>query len=575
MISAHGPAARRYADAYPGLDAVIADPDHLTDAYIEAVRRHERGVPFYGMLLLDETRTRTLERIAPALFAQWPGFDERRAAVDQFGLGEARINGRPAREVFAEVDPGLRQSAAEFFLLANAVLVRSHAEYARINAFCPRPRPFERIVCVPALPALERHAPHAPAVVVWATDIPAEHAALYAFALSEFHGSVTVVAGAGTPPAGFGATFLPAAHAGVGTALAAASAVLVTDPADPGYAIAFARLGYGVAAPLSSGAHEYVRDVMAFDPGAPRTIQIAASMAIAQAASVREFPAEPPRAPHRPGTPARADAPLITVVIPTYNRRADLTLCLDGMAAQTYPNVEALVVNDAGESVDDIVARYPFARLLDLKQNVGNAEALAAGTRAARGSFIGWTADDDWLYPDHLERLADALVRSGASIAHTNGLIRHQDRLADRSLTTVGFNAGVFIDTTTPTDSLIATAIVLISFLFRREIFDEVQPQLDGLELPDHEVQLRMAQKYVFAYVDQMTVEWRLRGESSFANKDSPGGMRHIFEVMHPRPDRPMIERARRESVENVAKRPPGRFMFPPTILVNENPQPR
>jgi hypothetical protein len=575
MISAYGPAAQRYARAHPGLDAVIAEPAHVVEAYIEAVRRHERGLPFYGMLLLEETRTRTLERIAPALFGQWPGFDERRAALDQFGSGEARINGRPAREVFAEVDPALRQSAAEFYLLATAVLVRSHTEYARINALCPRPRPFERIVAVPALPAVERGVPRAPAVVVWATDVPAEHGALYALALSEFHGAVTIVTGAGSAPVGFPATFLREGDAAVTGALAAASAVLVTDPADPGYAIAFARLGYGVASPLSSGAHEYVRDVVAFDPGAPRTIQIAASVAIARAATVRELPQAPPAAPPRPGVPARAEAPLITVVIPTYNRRADLARCLEGMAAQTYPNLEALVVNDAGEAVDDIVASFPFARLLNLERNAGNMAALAAGTRAARGAFVQWMADDDWLYPDHLERLADALVRSGASIAHTNGLIRHQDRLADRSLSTVGFNAGVFIDTTTPTDSLIATAIVLISALFRREIFEELEPQLDGLELPDHEFQLRAAQRFVFAYVDQTTVEWRLRGESSFANKDSPGGMRYIFEVLHPRPDRPMIERVRRESVDNVAQRPAGRFMFPPTIVVNEPPAAR
>lgn len=572
MISAFGAQAQALAATLGDLAAVIADPDHVIDAYLEAVRRHERGQAFYGMLLIDEPRARTIETIAPAVFAKWPGFDERRAVLDQYGTGEAILNGRPAREAFVSRDPAFRQCAAEFFLLSNALLVRSFTEYARVSQLCPRPRPFERVVTVPTIPSIVRKRPQRPAVVVWAAGAPAEASALYAFALSEFFGDVTYVVGGGTIPTEFPGTFLRADDPRVAVALAAATAVVVTDAADPGPAIAFARLGYGVAAPLSSGAHEYVREIATFDPGHPRTLHTAAAVAVGRPAGLRDLPGPPPGAPPIPEVPvAPTEVPLVSIVIATYNRRADIERCLEGLAAQTYPNLEVVVVNDGGEPIDDIVGRFAFATLVNLAQNVGGMNAGIAGMKLARGEFAQWMADDDWLYPDHFTRLVAALVTSGASIAHTNGLIRHQRRAPDGALETSGFNAGVFIDSTSPTDALIATPIVLISMLFRRSVFEEIGPPID-IVIADYEIQVRASLRHVFVYVDQTTVEWRLRGESHFAGMDSPAAMRHVFEVLYPRPDRPMVEQNRASTIANVASRPAGRPMFPPTVLVSHKP---
>jgi glycosyltransferase involved in cell wall biosynthesis len=266
-----------------------------------------------------------------------------------------------------------------------------------------------------------------------------------------------------------------------------------------------------------------------------------------------------------------AGAPLVSVVIATYNRRADIERCLEGLAAQTYPNLEVVIVNDGGEPIDDIVSRFPFATLVNLEQNLGGMKAGIAGMKLAHGEFAQWMADDDWLYPDHFTRLVSALITSGASIAHTNGLIRHQRRLPDGVLETSGFNAGVFIDSTTPSDALIATAIVLISMLFRRSVFDEIGPPID-IVIADYEIQVRASERYAFAYVDQTTVEWRLRGESYFAGMDSPAAMRYVFEVLYPRPQRPMIEQNRASTIANVASRPAGQPMFPPTVLVSYKP---
>ena len=63
--------------------------------------------------------------------------------------------------------------------------------------------------------------------------------------------------------------------------------------------LAFARAGYGIVVPVSSGAREFVRDVCTYDPAVPRQLHVAAIMALAQPASLRDLPSRPPRTPSR------------------------------------------------------------------------------------------------------------------------------------------------------------------------------------------------------------------------------------------------------------------------------------
>ncbi len=132
--------------------------------------------------------------------------------------------------------------------------------------------------------------------------------------------------------------------------------------------MAFARQGYGVVAPITSGAHEFASDHR--DLGCARDSRFlyyrrrcghdeTGIRPCGNSAASEESAAARPR-------PAFADAedrPLVTIITPTYNRRTELQTMLGCIAAQTYPNIESIVVNDGGEPVDDIVAMFPFARL--------------------------------------------------------------------------------------------------------------------------------------------------------------------------------------------------------------------
>src|SRR5205085_7814671 len=104
--------------------------------------------------------------------------------------------------------------------------------------------------------------------------------------------------------------------------------------------------------------------------------------------------------------------PLVTVIIPTYNRRRWIGECLDSVRAQTYPRVETLVVDDC--STDGTAEwlrsdpRYAFARVRRQPENGGAARARNAGIRMARGELIAFIDSDDMLAPTHIERAVEA-----------------------------------------------------------------------------------------------------------------------------------------------------------------------
>jgi glycosyltransferase involved in cell wall biosynthesis len=101
-----------------------------------------------------------------------------------------------------------------------------------------------------------------------------------------------------------------------------------------------------------------------------------------------------------PGVPG-----LVSIVIPTYNRREYIAAALDSALSQTYPNLEAIVVDDG--STDDTkseVARYTDPRVkYFFKKNEGVAVARNFALGRATGEFIAFLDSDDIWLPWKLE----------------------------------------------------------------------------------------------------------------------------------------------------------------------------
>lgn len=105
-----------------------------------------------------------------------------------------------------------------------------------------------------------------------------------------------------------------------------------------------------------------------------------------------------------------APAPLVSVIVVNWNGQAHLGRCLAALAAQTFPDFEAIVVDNGSSdgSADIVGARWPHYRLLRQDRNLGFAAANNIGARAARGAWLALLNNDAFPEPDWLAQLAQA-----------------------------------------------------------------------------------------------------------------------------------------------------------------------
>lgn len=117
----------------------------------------------------------------------------------------------------------------------------------------------------------------------------------------------------------------------------------------------------------------------------------------------------------------REKKPLISVVVPVYNVEKYLPKCLDSLLAQTWQELEVIVVDDGSpDNSWDIMQEYARrdsrVRLIRQK-NGGLSAARNAGVEAAQGEWIGFLDSDDYVAPEMYETLYRAAVERDAQMA--------------------------------------------------------------------------------------------------------------------------------------------------------------
>src|SRR4030065_1713637 len=93
----------------------------------------------------------------------------------------------------------------------------------------------------------------------------------------------------------------------------------------------------------------------------------------------------------------------VSIVIPVYNGSNYLRGAIDSALAQTYKNIEVIVVNDGsddGGKTEAIANSYGDKIRYICKKNGGVSTQLNVGILAAGGEFISWLSNDDGYIPD-------------------------------------------------------------------------------------------------------------------------------------------------------------------------------
>lgn len=206
-----------------------------------------------------------------------------------------------------------------------------------------------------------------------------------------------------------------------------------------------------------------------------------------------------------------SSTPLVSIVIPVFNGEQFIRTALESVAAQTYPSIEIIAVDDGStDSSVDVVNSFGRDVLLVRQPNRGVAAARNEAIARARGEFIAFLDQDDWWLPRKLEEQV-SLCRNDPRIGlvHTN-VSYYDDEL--------GQYVGL-LNPSTRSDQLVGDCFDKLllgnglynsAVLVRRSLVEQVGPcdlRIPGNTVQDYDLWLRCARNTHFGHVkDPLTV---------------------------------------------------------------------
>jgi len=100
----------------------------------------------------------------------------------------------------------------------------------------------------------------------------------------------------------------------------------------------------------------------------------------------------------------------VSIVIPVYNGSNYLKEAIDSALAQTYKNIEIIVVNDGStDNTEEIAKSYGDKIRYFSKENGGVSSALNLALREMKGEYFSWLSHDDVYFPEKIEKQVDFL----------------------------------------------------------------------------------------------------------------------------------------------------------------------
>ncbi len=244
---------------------------------------------------------------------------------------------------------------------------------------------------------------------------------------------------------------------------------------------------------------------------------------------------------------AASQGPLVSVLLPTYNRRRYLPAALASALTQTHRELEIFVIRDGGQEVADVVGSFrdPRVVLIDRKDNRGKPYSLNEALRRAQGQYVAYLDDDDAWYPHHVETLVRTLETQTDCQAAYSDLYRvyceiqpDGERLVRSKYVEISRDFDRFL-------MLYFNHVLHVSLMHRRDLLDKTGPYTENLNiLIDWDITRRMAFFSDFHHVLTITGEFycplnQSDRISDVRRRDSEDYLRNILTIRTNLPPKP------------------------------------
>lgn len=249
--------------------------------------------------------------------------------------------------------------------------------------------------------------------------------------------------------------------------------------------------------------------------------------------------------------------PLVSLIIPTYNRPDPLADALDSIAKQTFKNIEVIVVNDGGCNVQNVIDAA--AENIDIKyichqKNKGLPAARNTGVRKARGKYITYLDDDDILYPAHIHTLVDFLETTEYRVAYADAYRVLQEKRGGDYIT---LSKEIYYSQDFNRDYFLVASYIAVQTIMHEKACLEKTGYFDE-SLTTHEdldMWIRLSHNYEFAHIPEVTSEFKEKNDGiSVTSSDKLRRLTNL-ELLYKRYDKwasPQIRYLQRRVLERM-----------------------
>lgn len=218
---------------------------------------------------------------------------------------------------------------------------------------------------------------------------------------------------------------------------------------------------------------------------------------------------------------------LISVVIPSYNRKDKLPSCIESVLSQSYGNIEVIVVDDASTDGTELLFRNisdARVRYLRYEENHGACYARNYGGEHAKGALIAFQDSDDTWHADKLEKQYRRLVQTGADMCYcgmnrvaANGSRFYYPVHAPRSECALK-------------DFLAENRASTQTMLMHRCVWEELRFDESIRRYQDWDFAIRAAARFDLTYLPEALVESEVGGDSISAVINSYPHLLRLYE---------------------------------------------
>ncbi len=205
----------------------------------------------------------------------------------------------------------------------------------------------------------------------------------------------------------------------------------------------------------------------------------------------------------------KQDFPLVSIVTPTYNQAEYLAETIESVLAQSYPNIEYIVLDDGfTDNTQEVLSRFDGRIRHERHANIGQAQTLNKGWSLCKGKYIGYLSSDDLLYPSAVSELVALLEKEQSIICAfpDSDLIDNYSRMVKRNVCRP-FDLS---DTVVRQECYIGPGAI-----FRKIAFDSLGGWRADLKLaPDREFWIRISSLGKIEICDSVLAGYRMHPDS-------------------------------------------------------------